>query len=159
MKRAHSHVTSSVLAGAGLLVAAGLTGCEVSDGSVPSVSTAPDFQTAAVAQKEMKDSVVGKWKMYPAIGPTKRNCSIEFKESAFDPHKGRVSTFACNLVEGLGSINGVSRINGWERKGRTIVLSAIATPNIGSFDLPIDSYRDRVYGSTKDDIRFVMVRD
>ncbi|AMM87277.1 hypothetical protein [Martelella sp. AD-3] len=46
-----------------------------------------------------------------------------------------------------------------ERKGRTITLSAIATPNIGSFDLPVDSYRDRVYGSTKDDIRFVMVRD
>lgn len=159
MKRARSHVTSSLLAGAGLLVVAGLTGCEVSDGSMPAVSPTPDYQAAAAAQKEMKDPVVGKWKMYPAVGPTKRSCSIDFKASAFNAHKGRVSTFACNQVEGLGSINGVSRINGWERKGRTIILSGIATPNIGSFDLPIDSYRDRVYGSTKDDIRFVMVRD
>ena len=116
MKRAHSHVASPILAGVGLLIVAGLTGCEVSDGSVPSVSTAPGYQSTAAAQKEMKDSVVGKWKMYPAIGPTKRNCSIEFKASAFDPHKGRVSTFACNLVEGLGSINGVSRINGWNAR-------------------------------------------
>ncbi|AJY47314.1 hypothetical protein [Martelella endophytica] len=158
MKLDLSYVTMPFLAGAGLLLVAGLTGCEVSDGAMPSVSATPSYQTA-VAQQDMKDSVVGKWKMYPAVGPTKRDCSIEFKASAFNPNKGSVSTFACNLVEGLGSINGVSRINGWERKGSTIILSGIATSNIGSFDLPVDSYRDRVYGSTKDDLRFVMVRN
>ncbi|MBB4123169.1 hypothetical protein [Martelella radicis] len=107
----------------------------------------------------MPDSIIGKWKMYPAIGPTSRSCSVEFHKSALNAQKGRVSTFACNQVEGLGSINGVARINQWERRGRTIILSGIASPNIGTIDLPVDSFSDRVYGSTKDDIRFVIVRN
>ncbi|TCT34723.1 hypothetical protein [Martelella mediterranea] len=136
------------------LVLAGIAGCSPSTSPAP----APVSNSAPAQEKELPDSIVGKWKMYPAIGPTTRSCSVEFKASAFDQHKGRVSAFACNQVEGLGSINGVSQINGWERKGRTIILSGIAQPNIGTIDLPIDSFSDRVYGSTKDDIRFVIVR-
>ncbi len=135
-----------------LMLAVG-AGCTVSDtGPV----TAGTPKPAAV--QELPDSIIGKWDVYPAIGPTGRGCTADFKASYSNGAKGSVNMFACNLVEGLGGINGVSRINAWERKGRTIILSGIAQPNIGTIDLPVDSFTNRVSGVTRDDVRFTMIR-
>jgi hypothetical protein len=122
------------------------------------MSSSGGSPSRSASTQELPDSIVGKWTMYPAVGTNSRGCSVEFQKSYIDQGKGRVSVLACNLVEGLGGINGVSRINAWERKGRTIILSGIATSNIGTIDLPVDSFSDRVFGSTKDDIRFIMIR-
>ena len=119
--------------------------------------TASPTPVSATAQQP--DSIVGKWQMLPAVGTGTRGCSIEFFSSSLSSTKGRVSPFACHQVEGLGGLHGVADINGWERKGRTIVLSGIAQPNIGTIELPRDSYSDRVSGVTREEgIRFVMVR-
>ncbi|MAC79468.1 MAG: hypothetical protein CML66_15560 [Rhodobacteraceae bacterium] len=118
--------------------------------------TASPTPVSATAQQP--DSIVGTWEMFPAIGPSTKGCSIEFMSSALSATKGRVSPFACHTVEGLGGVNGIARINGWERKGRTIILSGIADSNIGTIDLPVNSFTDRISGVTRDDIRFTMVR-
>ncbi|MGR3805892.1 hypothetical protein [Marinibacterium profundimaris] len=130
---------------------------------IDTIDIGPTSTTAQVpvtqAATAEPDSIVGKWQMLPAVGTGTRGCSIEFFSSSLSSTKGRVSPFACHQVEGLGGLHGVADINGWERKGRTIVLSGIAQPNIGTIELPRDSYSDRVSGVTREEgIRFVMVR-
>ncbi|WP_108662210.1 hypothetical protein [Acuticoccus kandeliae] len=83
---------------------------------------------AAAEAKPQPEPLLGEWTVYPAIGPTTRSCTITVLKDPFGPKKGRARTFACNLAEGLGGINGVSIISGWKREGGRIVLSAIARP-------------------------------
>ena len=148
-----TNVRSALAPVAMAIMLAAAAGCTVSDtGPVTAGSPRP------ASVQELPDSIIGKWDVYPAIGPTSRGCTADFKASYSNGAKGSVNMFACNLVEGLGGINGVSRINAWERKGRTIILSGIAQPNIGTIDLPVDSFTDRVFGVTRDDVRFMMIR-
>lgn len=132
-----------------------VAGCTTSlDESAEAPRTAPQR-----AEKAEPDPIVGKWKVYSTIGTSDRNCSMDFSESPFREGEGRVWTVACNLVEGLGGINGVSRVSGWKREGGRIILSGIASPGIGEIRMPRRSAPDRVNGRTQDDIRFTLVRN
>ena len=153
MRSDRSGMRTSLLICGGWLFVALLAGCTASD-----MNSGGPMPVVPASSRDLPDSIVGRWEMYPAVGATGRGCSVEFRKSYSGSGKGSVSMFACHQVEGLGGLHGVSDINAWERKGRTIVLSGIAAPNIGTLDLPSDSFRDRVFGSTRDDIRFVMVR-
>ncbi|MCK7612262.1 hypothetical protein [Roseibium sediminicola] len=159
MKRNHNKSGLHLKIGGASILMAGLVACSPTVAQMPSTTSygTPIYVTPVSSKKE-KDSIVGKWDVFPAIGPTKRSCTMDFKASSFGGGKGSVSTFACNQVEGLGGLNGVSRITKWERKGSTIILSGIASPNIGSIELSANSFQDRVPGSTKDDVRFIIVR-
>ena len=132
-----------------------VAGCTTSiDDSAGTPSTAP-----RAAEKAEPDPIVGKWKVYSTIGTSDRNCSMDFSESAFREGEGRVWTVACTLGEGLGGINGVRRVSGWKREGGRIILSGIATPDIGEIRMPRRFAPDRVQGRTNDDIRFTLVRN
>ncbi|MCF3933132.1 hypothetical protein L1787_06850 [Acuticoccus sp. M5D2P5] len=122
-------------------------------------STPKPRAVASEAEAEQPEPVIGKWAVYPAVGTSDRSCSMDFSTAAFKTDEGRVWTVACNLVDGLGGINGINRVTKWERKGRTIILSGIATPNIATMELPRDSGRNRIQGLADDGTRFVLVRN
>ncbi|TPW26288.1 hypothetical protein FJU08_22500 [Martelella alba] len=83
---------------------------------------------------------------------------MTFIASAFDPHKGRVSLFYCHRIEGLGGINGLSRVFNWKRRGSTIILLNITGNNIGSIEMPLNAFPSRASGVVANDINFVMTR-
>ncbi|WP_176084605.1 hypothetical protein [Martelella sp. HB161492] len=136
------------------LLLLGLAGCTETSGSVPSTSS---YKPPPV-KKELPDSIVAKWEVFPVVGTSTRGCSMTFIASAFDPHKGRVSLFYCHRIEGLGGIRGLSRVFNWKRRGTTIILLDIMGKNIGSIEMPVNAFPTRAFGFVEDDINFVMTR-
>ncbi|WP_226584064.1 hypothetical protein [Acuticoccus sediminis] len=138
----------------GVLAAAGaMTGGTAADIGPSGAARTPSLVANAAGTR---DAIVGKWTVYPAVGPSPRSCTITFEQGPGGT-RGRATPFACHQVEGLGGLHGFADISAWERRGRTVVLSGIAAPGIGSIELAPDAGSREVRGSVKG-VRFVLKR-